>query len=120
MDRRGGLDPIGFPELLDSLARWVGSHRRALEERGFAVTAKDSREHDKWCGTVELEAAQRAGYLSVWSSGELDCQVLRTADFLVLNEHRLVQSDAELESVLATFVEVVGYVDPREPPPLRR
>lgn len=36
--------------------------------------------YDKWCGTVEVEAPQRVGQLSVWSSGEMDCQVLRGAD----------------------------------------
>jgi hypothetical protein len=65
---------------------------------------------------VEIESPQRVGYLSVWSSGELDCQVLRAGDFLVLNEHRLVQSTGELEAILATFLEVVSYADPREPP----
>lgn len=80
------------------------------------LTAKDNRAYGKRCGTVEIESLQRVGYLSVWSSGELDCQVLRPEQVLVLNEHRFVQSRAELERVLTTFVEVVGYTDPRELP----
>jgi hypothetical protein len=116
MDQAQGLDPMAFPELLDALADWTVHHRPSLEQRGFGLTAKDSREYGKWAGTVEIEASQRVGYLSVWSSGELDCQVFRAKDFLVLNEHRFVRSRAELESALTTFVEVVGYADPREPP----
>jgi hypothetical protein len=106
---------MGFPELLDVLAAWVEQQRPRLEQQRWAVVAKDERTFDKWCGTVEIEAAQRVGYLSVWSSGEMDCQVLRGPDFYVLNEHRLVRSARELEDALSTFLEVVGYADPREP-----
>ena len=106
---------MSVPELLDVLAAWVERQRPRLEQQRWVVVAKDERTHDKWCGTVEIEAPQRAGYLSVWSSGELDCQVLRGADFYVLNEHRLVRSGQELEHALSTFLEVVGYADPREP-----
>jgi hypothetical protein len=110
-----GLDPMGFPELLDVLAAWVGRQRPRLENRRWTVVAKDERTYDKWCGTVEIEAPQRVGYLSVWSSGEMDCQVLRDLDFLVLNERRLIRCAPELEHALSTFLEVVGYVDPRDP-----
>ncbi len=110
-----GLDPQGHPELLDVLAAWVERERPHLEQQRWVVAAKDERLHGKWCGTVEIEAGQRVGYLSVWSSGELDCQVLRGAEFYVLNEHRLVRSAGELEQALTTFLEVVGYADPREP-----
>jgi len=106
---------MGFRELLDVLAMWVARQRPRLEQRRWVVVAKDERTHDKWCGTVEIEAPQRVGYLSVWSSGEMDCQVLRGADFYVLNEHRLLRSAQELEQALSTFLEVVGYTDPREP-----
>jgi hypothetical protein len=106
---------MGFRELLDVLARWVERQRPRLEQQGWVVVTKDERRHDKWCGTVEIEAPQRVGYLSVWSSGETDCQVLRGADLYVLNEHRLVRSAPELEQALWTFLEVVGYTDPREP-----
>jgi hypothetical protein len=106
---------MGFPELLDVLAAWVDRQRPRLEERRWAVVAKDERTYDKWCATVEIEAPQRVGYLSVWSSGEMDCQVLRGPEFYVLTEHRLVRSAAELEYALSTFLEVVGYVDPRDP-----
>jgi hypothetical protein len=116
MDQVPGLDPMGFPELLDALATWVMRRRAGFEERGLQVVAKDERRYDKWCGTVEIQASQRFGYLSVWSSGELDCQVFRPADFLVLNEHRLVRSSAELEGVLTAWLEMVSYADPREPP----
>jgi hypothetical protein len=104
-----------IPELLDVLAAWVERQRPRLEQQRWVVVAKDERTCDKWCGTVEIEAPQRVGYLSVWSSGEMDCQVLRGADFYVLNEHRLVRSGQELEHALSTFLEVVGYTDPREP-----
>jgi hypothetical protein len=110
-----GLDPMGFPHLLDVLAAWVEQRRSALERQRWVVVAKDEREYAKWCGTIELQGPQREGYLSVWSSGEMDCQVLRAADFYVLNEHRLVRAADELESALSTFLEVVGYADPREP-----
>lgn len=109
------LDPMGFPELLDVLAAWVERQRPRLEPQRWVLVAKDERTYNKWCGTVEVEASQRVGYLSVWSSGEMDCQVLRGADFYVLNEHRLVRSANELEQVLSTFLEVLGYTDPREP-----
>jgi hypothetical protein len=85
------------------------------EERdGLSITARDSRDFGKWSATVEIEATQRDGYLAVWSSGELDTQVLRDPEFLVLNEHRLVESVAQLGRVWATFIEVVTYADPRE------
>lgn len=64
----------------------------------LSVASRDSRDYDKWSATVEIEAAQRDGYLPVWSSGELDTQVLREPEFLVLNEHRLVESVADLET----------------------
>jgi hypothetical protein len=89
--------------------------RPRLAQQRWVVVAKDERTHGKWCGTIEIEGPQRVGYLSVWSSGEMDCQVLRGADIYVLNEHRLVRSAEELEQALATFLEVVGYTDPREP-----
>jgi hypothetical protein len=112
-----GLDPMGIPELPDVLAAWVERQRPGVEHQRWVVVAKakDERKYDKWCGTVEVEAPQRVGYLSVWSSGEMDCQVLRGADFYVLNEHRLVRSAHDLEQALSTFLEVVGYIDPREP-----
>jgi hypothetical protein len=111
-----GLDPMGFPELLDALASWVGQRRAPLERRSLGVVTREHRDADKWCGTVEITASQRLGYLTVWSSGELDCQVIRGQDFYVLNEHRLIQSRGELEHVLTTFFEVVSYADPRDAP----
>ncbi len=96
-DPLSGLDPMGFPELLDALGAWIERGRAGLEGLGLEVIARDQRDYDKWCGTVEVAASQRVGYLSVWSSGELDCQVVRAQDFYVLNEHRLVQSAAQLE-----------------------
>ena len=115
MPQSHDLDPMAFPELLDALAEWADERRAGLDQRGIRLAAKDNREYGKWCGTVEIEAPQRVGYLSVWSSGELDCQVVRAEDFLVLNEHRLVRTRAELESALSTFLEVAAYADPREP-----
>jgi hypothetical protein len=53
--------------------------RPRLEQQRRVVVAKDEGTYDKWCGTLEIEAAQRVGYLSVWSSGEMNCQVLRAA-----------------------------------------
>jgi hypothetical protein len=110
-----GLDPKGYPVLLDVLAAWVERERPHLEHRRWVLAANDERLHDKWSSTIQIEAGQRVGYLSVWSSGELDCQVLRGEEFYVLNEHRLVRSADELEQALTTFLEVVGYADPREP-----
>jgi hypothetical protein len=106
-------NPMGFPELLDVLAAWVERERPRPEQQQWVVVANDQRTYDKWCGTVEVEAPQRMGYVSVWSSGEMDCQVLRSAHFYVLNEHRLVRSAQELEQAHSTFLEVVGYTDPR-------
>jgi hypothetical protein len=65
--------------------------------------------------TVEGSTTQRLGYLTLWGSGELDCQVVRRADdLLVLNEHRVVADGAEVLEAAEAFRLVLAYVDPRE------
>jgi hypothetical protein len=103
--------------LLDLLAGWAESERDVLNASGYGLTRRSDRqaERDKWCETVEIEGAQRAGYLSLWSSGELDCQVLRKpTEFLVLNEHRVARSESDVTSMITTFRDVVLYADPRD------
>ena len=77
--------------LIDALAARGAQLLAEAGQRRLAVTPSERRKYDKWSATVQVEGPQRDGYLSVWSSGELDCQVFRDPEFLILNEHRFVQ-----------------------------
>lgn len=64
---------------------------------------------------VDGETPQRVGQFLLWETGELDAQILRRADeVLVLNEHRVIESPAEVREALRTFVEILAYVDLRD------
>ena len=101
------------PPLIVALADW------AREPQTLTPAARPSYREDgsrgTWSATVDGEAPQRVGYLTVWESGVCDFQVLRRADeFLVLNEHRLLRTTDELLDALAAFRLVLIYHDPRE------
>ena len=51
----------------------------------------------------------------VWETGELDVQVLRLADeVLILNDHRVITEAAELTRAVAAFVWALAYPDKAE------
>jgi len=100
--------------LLDDLAKAVAAAEATVPEYVRIVFDRSGRGSKKGAW-VDGEAPQRAGQFLLWETGELDAQVLRRADeLLVLNEHRLVGTSAELRDALRSFIDSLACVDPRE------
>jgi hypothetical protein len=103
------------PNITVALRDWA--HAQAAETAGISIEPGFSFREDPTKGSATVEGAtqQRLGYLTLWASGELDCQVVRRADdLLVLNEHRVVADRAGVLEAAEAFRLVLGYVDPRE------
>jgi hypothetical protein len=99
--------------VVELLEPWAREHERTFSEAGLTLSHRES-EHGG-SATVEAMGSQRGGYLTLWDSGEMDFQVLRRADdLLVLNEHRLVRTPDEVGTALNAWRLVVTYVDPRD------
>lgn len=103
------------PNITAALRDWA----RALstEPSSAANTLSLSFREDPAEGsaTVEGSTPQRLGYLTLWASGELECQVVRCADdLLVLNEHRIVSDSASVVEAAEAFRLVLAWVNPRE------
>ena len=108
------------PDLIQAVIDWADEKRAELSVAGVSLSQRHDSSGGSWAAWVEGESSQRLGSLTLWQSGELDFQVVRRADdVLVLNELRLVREPEELSNALEVFWLVLVYHDPREPPPGR-
>lgn len=103
------------PQIIKRLIDWAEEKTPELSAVGVTLSHRHDSSDGSWAAWIEGESSQRLGSLTLWESGELDMQVLRRADdLLVLNEHRLVRDAAELLDALAVFRLALIYRDPRE------
>lgn len=90
---------------------------RLAEQRYATFGARDAKiethirsrgaKPSAWADAV---GPSRLGSLILWSSGEVDTQVMRSGDeTLVVNEHRLIRTSEELRSVFALFENAVTH-----------
>ena len=92
------------PELIRRVIDWAEEKKRELEEAGVSLSQRHDSSGHSWAAWIEAESSQRIGVLTLWESGELDFQVLRRPDdLLVLNEHRLVREPEDLWNALEAF-----------------
>lgn len=100
---------------ITSLRNWVRAQAEEARDRRSDLGLTFREDESGGAATVEGATAQRLGYLTLWTSGQLDCQVVRRADdLLVLNEHRVVSDTAGVLETAEAFRLVLAYVDPRE------
>lgn len=103
------------PQLIRFLIDWAEEKTSELSAAGVSLSHRHDSSDRTWAAWVEGESSQRLGSLTLWESGELDIQVLRRADdLLLLNEHRLISEPDELANALEAFRLVLVYYDARE------
>jgi hypothetical protein len=103
------------PELIQRLIAWAEEKTPELSAAGVSLSHRHDSSDSTWAAWIEGESSQRLGSLTLWESGELDMQVLRRADdLLVLNEHRLIREPDDLLNALEAFRLALVYHDVRE------
>jgi hypothetical protein len=103
------------PQLIQRLIDWTEEKGPELRAAGISLSHRRDSSEGTWAAWIEGESTQRLGSLTLWESGELDIQVLRRADdLLVLNEHQLIREPDELVDALEAFRLVLVYHDARE------
>lgn len=103
------------PQLIQRLIEWAEAKTPELSAAGVSLSHRHDSSDRTWAAWIEGESSQRIGSVTLWESGELDIQVLRRADdLLVFNEHRLIRKPDELLSALEAFRLILVYQDSRE------
>lgn len=111
------MSPIDGPMTYDALLRllrdWVGRTEPRLSSLGVQLALSSNDEGEKKSCWIEAEGSARLGQLTVWSTGEVDLQVMRRNDStLVVNEHRTAVGGEDLDLVLRLLEIAVSYADP--------
>lgn len=102
------------PQFIRDLIEWAEAKAPELSVAGVSLSHREDSSGGTWAAWVDGQSSQRLGSVTLWESGELDIQVLRRADnLLVLNEHRLIREPEELLSALEAFRLILDYQDSR-------